>query len=97
MAHADRRASLQDISASLERGSARLAQPVGTKPKSASAERDWRPLEATMDRATRRLEHLTSFQREGYVRMHVYEKTTGISRWLQGFVPLRELLIFRRL
>src|SRR6266478_669956 len=39
-----------------------------------------------------RLENLKSFQGEGYCRIDVYEKATGISRWLLGFVALRELL-----
>src|SRR5216683_3681521 len=40
-----------------------------------------------------RLENLKSFQGEGYCRIDVYEKATGISRWLLGFVALRELLL----
>src|SRR6266446_35098 len=39
-----------------------------------------------------RLENLKSFQGEGYCRIDVYEKATGISRWLLGFVALRELM-----
>src|SRR5882762_8571120 len=39
-----------------------------------------------------RLENLKSFQGEGYCRIDVYEKATGISRWLVGFVALRVLL-----
>src|SRR5216683_6793217 len=42
-----------------------------------------------------RLENLKSFQGEGYCRIDVYEKATGISRWLLGFVALRELLLLQ--
>jgi hypothetical protein len=37
-------------------------------------------------------EHIKSFKSGGYFRIYVYEKATRISRWLLGFVALRELL-----
>ena len=37
-------------------------------------------------------ENIKSFKSGGYFRIYVYEKATRISRWLLGFVALRELL-----
>src|SRR6267143_4313713 len=49
MAKADMSASAQAISVSLTRSSGRLAKPLCTKRKSASADRCFRPCGATMD------------------------------------------------
>ena len=37
-------------------------------------------------------ENIKSFQSEAHCRINVYEKPTGRSAWLLGFVALRELL-----
>ena len=49
MANADMRASVKEMSTSSQRGSGRVAKPLRTKWKSASAERCLRSLGATMD------------------------------------------------
>jgi hypothetical protein len=48
-ANADRSAALHDMSVSLGRAAGMSAKPLRTNPQSASAERYWRPLGATVD------------------------------------------------